>query len=269
MTDAPETYEIYAIKYAHRNAMKSDHFIFSDAHDVPMPMDYYIWAIVGKSASYVVDTGFDAEQAAQRKRDLLRTPDEALQVIGLDTAKAEHVILSHLHYDHSGNLSMFPKATLYLQEREMAYATGKYMGDEVMRHAFCVDYVVDVVRALYDERVEYISGVKEIAPGITLHHVGGHTDGLQIVRVRTKRGWVVLASDATHYYGNIFGTDPFPVVFNVGHMLDGYRLIHELADSPQHVIAGHDPLVMARFPAASPDTKGIAVRLDLEPLHWE
>jgi len=269
MTATPETYEIYAIKYAHRNAKKSDHFIFSDAHDVPMPMDYYIWAIVGKQASYVVDTGFCAEQAAKRKRELLRTPAEALQVIGLDAAKAEHVILSHLHYDHSGNLAMFPRAKLYLQEREMAYATGRYMRDEVMRHPFAVDYVVDVVRALYDGRLEYINGMKEIAPGISLHHVGGHTDGLQIIRVWTKRGWVVLASDATHYYGNIFGVDPFPIVFNVGHMLEGYRLIHELAESPQHIIAGHDPLVMARFPAASPDTKGIAVRLDVDPLHWD
>lgn len=269
MTSALEPYEIYAIKYAQRNAMKAEHFIFSDAHDVPMPMDYYIWAIVGKNAFYVVDTGFDAEQAAKRKREHLRTPLEALQVIGIDGAKAEHVVLTHLHYDHSGNLEMFPNAKLYLQEREMAYATGKYMRDEVMRHPFHVGYVVDVVHALYDGRVEYINGVREIAPGITLHHVGGHTDGLQILRVWTKRGWVVLASDATHYYGNIFGTNPFPVVYNVGHMLEGYRLINALADSPRHVIAGHDPLVMARFPAAARETEGIAVRLDLDPLHWE
>ena len=269
MTGAPEPYEIYAIKYAQRNAMKAEHFIFSDAHDVPMPMDYYIWAIVGKNAHYVVDTGFDAKVAAQRGREHLRTPLEALQVIGIDGAKAEHVVLTHMHYDHCGNLEMFPNAKLYLQEREMGYATGKYMREEVMRHPFHIEYVIDVVRALYDGRVEFISGVREIAPGITLHHVGGHTDGLQVLRVWTKRGWVVLASDATHYYDNIFRTNPFPIVLNVGHMLDGYRLINELADSPQHVIAGHDPLVMARFPAASKETEGVAVRLDLAPLHWE
>ncbi len=269
MADAPETYEIYAIKYAQRNAFRAEHFIFSDAHDVPMPMDYYIWAIVGKKASYVVDTGFEAEEAAKRGRQLLRTPAEALQVIGLDAAKAEHVVLTHMHYDHCGNLGMFPKAKLYLQEREMGYATGKYMREEVMRHPFCVDYVVDIVRALYDDRVEFVSGVREIAPGISVHHVGGHTDGLQVLRVWTKRGWVVLASDATHYYDNIFRTNPFPIVFNVGHMLEGYRTIHALAESPQHIIAGHDPLVMARFPAASKSTEGVAVRVDVAPLHWE
>ena len=269
MGNALETYEIYAIKYAQRNAFRAEHFIFSDAHDVPMPMDYYIWAIVGKNVTYVVDTGFDAEEAAKRGRQLLRTPAEALQVIGLDAAKAEHVVLTHMHYDHCGNLGMFPKAKFYLQEREMGYATGKYMREEVMRRPFCVDYVTDIVRAVYDDRVEFISGVREIAPGITLHHVGGHTDGLQVIRVWTKRGWVVVASDATHYYDNIFRTNPFPIVFNVGHMLEGYRTIHALAESPKHIIAGHDPLVMARFPAASKATQGIAVRVDVEPLHWE
>ena len=269
MTGAPEPYEIYAIKYAQRNAMRADHFIYSDAHDLPMPMDYFIWAIVGQKASYVVDTGFCPDQAALRKREHVRSPADALQVIGIDAAKAEHVVLTHMHYDHCGNLGMFPNAKIYLQEREMGFATGKYMRESFVRHSFHLDYVIDVVRALYDDRVDFIDGVREIAPGITAHHVGGHTDGLQVLRVWTKRGWVVLASDATHFYDNIFGKSPFPVVFNVGHMLDGYRLIEELADSPQHIIAGHDPLVMARFPAASKDTEGIAVRLDKAPLHWE
>jgi glyoxylase-like metal-dependent hydrolase (beta-lactamase superfamily II) len=269
MANAPETYEIYAIKYAQRNAFRAQHFIFSDAHDVPMPMDYFVWAIVGRKAAYVVDTGFDAEEARKRGREHIRTPAEGLRLIGIEAETAEHIIFSHMHYDHCGNLGMFPKAKIYLQEREMGYATGKYMREEVLRQAFSVDYVTDLVRALYDDRVEYVSGVREIAPGISVHHVGGHTDGLQVIRVWTKRGWVVVASDATHFYDNIFRTNPFPVVFNVGHMLEGYRTIHELAESQQHIIAGHDPLVLARFPAASKELQGIVARVDLAPLHWE
>jgi glyoxylase-like metal-dependent hydrolase (beta-lactamase superfamily II) len=234
-----------------------------------MPMDYFVWAIVGRKASYIVDTGFDAGEAKKRGRELVRTPAEGLRMIGIDAEKAEHIILTHMHYDHCGNLGHFPKAKLYLQEREMWFATGKYMREEVIRHSFSVDYVTDLVRALYDDRVDFVSGVREIAPGLSVHHVGGHTDGLQVVRVWTKRGWVVVASDATHYYDNIFRTNPFPIVFNVGHMLEGYRTIHALAESPKHIIAGHDPLVLARFPAASKETKGIVARVDAEPLHWE
>ena len=46
-------------------------------------------------------------------------------------------------------------------------------------------------------------------------------------------------------------------------MLEGYGQIESLADSPDHVIPGHDPLVLARFPtlAGQPDI----VRLDQQP----
>ena len=269
MADALEPYEVYAVKYADRDAVRSDHFIFSDAHDVPMPMDYFLWAIVGNNRSYVIDTGFCPEEAAKRGRKHIRSPDEALRHIGVVAETAEDVILTHMHYDHCGNLEQFPKAKFYVQDREMAYATGRYMREAVLRQAFSVEYVTELVRALYDDRVDFIDGVREIAPGITLHHVGGHTDGLQVVRVWTKRGWMVLASDATHMYDNIHRQNPFPIVFNVGHMLEAYRTIIELADGPELIVPGHDPLVMQRFPAASKETEGIAVRLDNGPIHWE
>jgi glyoxylase-like metal-dependent hydrolase (beta-lactamase superfamily II) len=48
----------------------------------------------------------------------------------------------------------------------------------------------------------------------------------------------------------------------VAEMVDGYRRLRELAASPAHVIPGHDPLVLQRYPAPSPDVEGIIVRLD-------
>jgi glyoxylase-like metal-dependent hydrolase (beta-lactamase superfamily II) len=119
-----------------------------------------------------------------------------------------------------------------------------------------------MVRRVYAGRVRFHDGEGEIAPGVTLHHVGGHTMGLQIVRVATRRGWVVLASDASHYYANMEQARPFPIVYNVGDMVEGWRKAHRLADSPGHVIPGHDPLVLARYPAPSKDLEGVVARLD-------
>lgn len=107
---------------------------------------------------------------------------------------------------------------------------------------------------------------REVAPGLDVHHVGGHTNGLQVVRVRTRRGWVVLASDASHLYANIDQARPFPVVYNVGDMLEGFERVKRLADSPDHIIPGHDPDVLNRFPAPSDDLKDWIVRLDLPPV---
>jgi glyoxylase-like metal-dependent hydrolase (beta-lactamase superfamily II) len=63
--------------------------------------------------------------------------------------------------------------------------------------------VVGIVRLNFAQRVKLYDGPAELSPGITLHPVGGHTPGMQFVRVHTSRGWVVLASDVTHYYENM------------------------------------------------------------------
>ena len=118
---------------------------------------------------------------------------------------------------------------------------------------------------MYDNRVMFHNGVDQIAPGITVHHIGGHSKGLQCVRVMTKRGWVVLAADCVHYYEHIETGRFFRTVFNVGEMLDGYQTIRGLAESLRHIVPGHDPLVIERYPAASAELKGIVAQLDLDP----
>ena len=86
--------------------------------------------------------------------------------------------------------------------------------------------------------------------------------GMQIVRVNTRRGIVVLASDSSHLYANMEREIPYPIAYNVGEVLDGYRRSRELASSRDHIIPGHDPLVMERYPAASKELEGWVVRLD-------
>jgi hypothetical protein len=83
--------------------------------------------------------------------------------------------------------------------------------------------------------------------------------------VHTARGWVVLASDASHYYRNMDEERPFPIVADVGAMVEGWRRVRQLADSPEHVVPGHDPEVLARYPAPATDLQGVVARLDLAP----
>ncbi|MFW5679574.1 MAG: N-acyl homoserine lactonase family protein [Pseudomonadota bacterium] len=259
------TYEVFAIKYATHDRKASENFLFGDPHDGPMPIDYYVWAIKGAERSFVVDMGFDAPTAAARGRKLLRCPGEGLRLVGIDPATVEELIVTHLHYDHAGNFDLFPKARFHLQDREVAYATGRHMGHACLNHPFDVEHVVKTVRRVYAGQVAFHDGDAEIAPGLSVHRVGGHSDGLQFVRVWTARGWVVLASDASHFYANMEQNRPFVVAFHIGAMLDAFRKLYELADSPVHVVPGHDPLVMARYPAPRPDLEGIVVRLDVDP----
>jgi glyoxylase-like metal-dependent hydrolase (beta-lactamase superfamily II) len=175
------------------------------------------------------------------------------------------VIISHMHYDHAGNNDLFPNATFHLQDREMAFCTGRSMCHRDVRRSFEESDVTAMVGRLYQGRVQFHDGEAEIAPGITVHHVGGHTAGLQFARVKTQRGWVVLASDASHFYANFEQMRAYATVFNVGDMLEGFTKLKRLASSIRHVIPGHDPLVLRRYPAAKPGLEGISVRLDVDP----
>ena len=255
-------YEVYAIKYAHHARRRSENFIGGDPHDGPMPLDYFVWLIRGDGREVVVDTGFSAAVAKKRGRDHIRCPTEGLKLLGTEPKGVKDVVITHLHYDHVGNFDLFPAATLHLQDLEMRYATGRYMGHECFRGAYDLEDVVGMVRRVYEDRVRFHDGDAELAPGISLHLIGGHTMGLQVVRVRTRRGWVVLASDASHFYANMDETRPFPIVWSVADMVEGYRLLRGLAESPAHIIPGHDPLVMERYPAPTGELRGVAVRLD-------
>jgi glyoxylase-like metal-dependent hydrolase (beta-lactamase superfamily II) len=256
------TYEVYAIKYAHHARRAAENFIGGDPHDGPMPLDYFVWLVRGGGRELVVDTGFSAAVAAKRDREHLRCPTDGLRLLGVEAASVKDVVITHLHYDHVGNFNLFPAATLHLQDLEMRYATGRYMRHECFRGAFEVEDVVGMVRRVYEGRVQFHDGDVELMPGVSLHLIGGHTMGLQVVRVATRRGAVVLASDASHFYANMEQTRPFPIVWSVAAMVDGYRRLRELAESPAHVIPGHDPLVMERYPAPAASLGGIAVRLD-------
>jgi glyoxylase-like metal-dependent hydrolase (beta-lactamase superfamily II) len=82
-----------------------------------------------------------------------------------------------------------------------------------------------------------------------------------VVRVKTARGFVVLASDATHFYANIEEDRPYSIVSELAQMYGAFDVVRSLADSPAHVVPGHDPLVMQRYPAAKKGLDEVAARI--------
>jgi glyoxylase-like metal-dependent hydrolase (beta-lactamase superfamily II) len=95
--------------------------------------------------------------------------------------------------------------------------------------------------------------------------IGGHSKGLQCVRVKTKRGIVVVASDCIHLYSHIDEGRVFPITYSIGDTLEGYKTIEKLATSRQHIVPGHDPEVLKIYPAAKPGLEERVARLDVEP----
>ena len=261
---ANDHYEVLAIRYAERNnRIRADSFIFTDDHTSSHPMDYFVWLIRNETRTILVDTGYDATEAAQRGRPILVEPVEALADIGITPEMIDSIIVTHLHYDHAGGLAQFPQARLHLQEAEMAYATGPCMCHGTLRMPFTADHVCETVKRVYAGKVTFHDGTSQIAPGITVHRIGGHSRGLQCVRIETAKGPVVLASDASHYYENYQRKVPFPLVVDVEDMLKGFDQLERLAGPGGRIIPGHDPLVRAKYPRAFEGSRADVRRLDL------
>ncbi|HET6184344.1 MAG TPA: N-acyl homoserine lactonase family protein [Acetobacteraceae bacterium] len=259
------TYEILALRYGiFDGRYQFQNYIIPDDHAAPDPLDFLVFAIRGNGLTIVMDTGFNPDSAKRRGRELLCTPEQALRNAGIEPATVKDVVLTHMHWDHAGGMQYFPQARFHIQAAEMAYCTGPCMCHPFLRRPFDVEDVQSAIRALYGDRMTVHEGDAEIAPGITLHLIGGHSGGIQSIRVPTQRGWVVLAGDAIHLWGNIRKRVPFPVVVDVAKMLKGFDLIEKLADGPDHIIPGHDPLILKRFPPLGGNRE--IVRVDLAPI---
>ena len=256
-------HEVYAIRYAHcADRKRAGNFLGGDERDELMPLDYFVWAIKGRERSIVVDAAATREAVIGRGRQWVGSPVEGLAAIGVDAATVGDVVLSHVHWDHAGGLDFFPAATFHIQDREMSYVTGPCMCDPQFNAGFEPRDIVRLVERLFERRLEFHDGDWSPASGIEAFRVGGHTDGMQILRVQTRRGPIVLASDASHFYEHYRSGRFFPFIYDLRATRDGYRRIRELSgDDEGRVIPGHDPLVMGRYPAV-PGAEGRVVRLD-------
>ena len=122
-----------------RTAWHGENFLRpSGEPDAIMPIDYFVWAIRGPlddpaPGVIVIDTGMSRDAVSRRPgRIILTTVERALANAGIEAAQVEDVVVTHMHYDHAGGLDLFPNAALHLQDREMAFCTGRSMRHDVL-----------------------------------------------------------------------------------------------------------------------------------------
>jgi len=131
-----------------------------------------------------------------------------------------------------------------------------------LREPFTADHICSMIKKVYTGKARFHDGDAQVAPGVTVHKIGGHSKGLQSVRVMTDSGPLVLASDAAHFYENYEKKKPFPIVANLEEMLEGYNTLTAMADGDEtRVVPGHDPLVTERYSPLSTATDGLVYKL--------
>lgn len=260
MSGLPVSHEVFALRYATVERRASETFLVWREPDRPQRLDFFLWAIRTAQGAIVIDTGFSPRSSEKRRRPFLHRPADMLRRIGIAPEDVADVILTHLHYDHVGNLADFPAATFHVQAREVASATGPDMVHHLLREHYEADDLAALVHLIHAGRVRFHDGTGEVAPGVRVHLAPGHTAGLQAVEVATATGPLVIASDAVHYYANVEQDNPFPALIDVAAERGTYRRLLRLAGGLSRLIPSHDPEVLSRF-SAHPACEGDIVCL--------
>jgi glyoxylase-like metal-dependent hydrolase (beta-lactamase superfamily II) len=250
-------YEVYALKYAERDTTACQ-FFYREASHAPLTLHYYVWLILGGPHPVLVDTGCLDDEARARGMRGYVSPAAMVERLGLRPADIPLALITHLHYDHWGGHGLFPEAEYWIQREEVAFWTGPYGRAPAFRQSASVGALAQLVSLSYAGRVTMVEGSRQALPGLSVHRVGGHTAGLQIVTVQTARGPVVLTSDASHFYRNVETGQPVQVITSLPEMLEAFETIRALAGPGGLVVAGHDPLVADRFTPVEPGVIRIA-----------
>jgi glyoxylase-like metal-dependent hydrolase (beta-lactamase superfamily II) len=212
--------------------------------DAEIGVAYHVFVVHRPGAAFVVDTGADKAALEARGRTLLQPVQAGLDALGITPGKTgAEIIQTHLHWDHAGNHDLLPGARVWLQRREMAYAATTGLSVPYFRAGYDVADIAAMARRIAAGQVTLLDGEASPAPGITLHRVGGHTDGLMLTRVLTRKGWMVLAGDVVAFRANLQRRTPFPHLFHVADALAGFDTALALAGGTELVIPSHDPAV--------------------------
>jgi glyoxylase-like metal-dependent hydrolase (beta-lactamase superfamily II) len=258
-----DVYEVVVVRHGTRLTRRSDVFLNYAQYrepDASFTVDYYLWVLRSSSSTVLVDTGFARGPAEARGRTVLVEPAEAYRRIGVDTEQPHPVVVTHAHYDHIGNIGLFPRSPVVISGAEIDFWTSPMAGKALIAHFAEPEEVATLVRAEEEGRLRRFTGSVEVAPGVVATEVGGHTPGQCMVTVPTSQGVVLLTSDAVHFTEELERDMPFISVTDLPALYDGLQSVRDLeaAGAVDYVLTGHDAGVLDRLEPYSPDLAGVA-----------
>jgi glyoxylase-like metal-dependent hydrolase (beta-lactamase superfamily II) len=245
-----ETWTVIAARYGMLETTRDDLYYRWSAYgepDGPARMDYFFWVLRSERETILVDTGFDPAAGRRRGRTCLIEPADAMAQLGVGPETVSRVMLTHLHYDHTGNLDRFPNAELLVPAVELDFWLGPLGRRGQFAHSV-EEAEIEAIRAAVDAgRVRRLLGGEEIAEDVHALHLGGHSPGQMALAIFGTRPGVILASDAAHFYEELERDRPFAVLADLAEMYEGYDTLREVAGDVGRIVPGHDPEVMERF----------------------
>ena len=190
------------------------------------------WYVTDGTHKIMVDTGGTAPDG--RWQPYTRTPEQdlsqALEKLGVQKEEITHVILTHLHWDHAGNNTLFKNAQFFVQRTELEEAanppiklfSGSYDPDII----FKTDYIV-------------LDGDCAILDGIRVITTPGHSLGSQSIVVETAQGPYVITGDLIALY-ECYEHDPMFVNGIHIDLREYYQSLGKVKEIGGNILPGHD-----------------------------
>ncbi|MEQ7871619.1 N-acyl homoserine lactonase family protein [Chromohalobacter salexigens] len=224
-----------------KECLIQDQASYCTLRSTSLAFHFFAWLYFDRHGrSWLIDTGCtDSIARAFGKRVNITIPILIEINFGLRAAEIDNVILTHLHYDHAGNIKPFESAHFYVQEDEWSHINspplGKHKGDE-----FYIETTLrDLKKLIGEKRITLLNGSAKLADDISVIPLPGHSPGLQGVRVNLPHGPAVLASDSAHLLNNLETGSPFPKSFDINKGVESINILRLLESEGNTIIPGH------------------------------
>jgi len=249
-------YEIYACKYGGPITRKVAIALWNSGWDMDGQINYYVWAIkAANGETIVVDTGASPALAAARKIADYENPVDVLARLDVNADTVTKVVLTHMHWDHSGNieayLQAFPKAKIYVQKRELEFCVKNPLCQR-KPVAILFDYPANkmVGDLAGSDRLVIVDGDTTLVPGVDLFLAPGHTLGLQVLRVNTAKGPAVVGSDCAHLFRGYQEDTGSAFIMDMPAWIQSFDKVKSKA-AIELIFPGHDVLMANNYPAVA------------------
>ncbi|AGB25729.1 Zn-dependent hydrolase, glyoxylase [Mycobacterium sp. JS623] len=246
---------------------------------LPSPMVCHVLLIETDDGLVLVDSGFGTHDcddprrvgpARRMSRPILSHDETVMHQLGrLGFARDDvrHIIITHLDMDHAGGLSDFPAAQVHLTAAEALGALRAPSRREKIRYRSAQwAHTPNIVE--HDPQGEKWRGfaaakeLTDIAPGIALVSLPGHTRGHACVAVDAGHRWVLHAGDAFYHHGTLVGTRvprglaamEAMVAFDRNAVRDNHTRLAELYQRQEPdllIVSAHDPALLERAQATA------------------
>ena len=156
-----------------------------------------------------------------------------LRELGLGVSDVRMVIVTHLHWDHTGGLRFFSHCPILVQkvEHRFAFSPDNFVSLPYMRNHF--DFSLDY---------QPVEGDRMVRPGVSVIKTGGHTPGHQSVLVRLRSGaYYIFPGDAVPLQENLSLKIPSSNTWSAQAAMDSiYRLEHLSQLLSAEILPSHD-----------------------------